>query len=358
MKRLKRLLALLLLPALAWAQPAPYKVGQSARLIQPETTRHWRGAPAPGLMTQIWYPTDRSGNEHAAPIGTPQLALFKGHPLVAQAPLAAGRHPLLVMSHGTGGSAGSLDWIAAGLAEQGYIVVGVNHPGNHALGPLTSEGFSLWWERATDLSQALDAILADPQFSPHIATGRIGAIGFSLGGYSVLELAGARTDRRAFYQFCQSPAADAICRPPEMEMAGAAAQTLDESSPATQASLARSGDSFRDPRIRAAFLMAPALGQAFGPANLREVRIPLAILTGAADSTVPVASNAKWYASQLTQAELELVPDAGHYVFINECLPAAMEQLAPICRDAAGVDRAAVHQRAVAQALRFFGKTL
>lgn len=360
MKLLQGLLALLLLAAsAAWAQPAPFKVGQSERWIEPEAGRHWRGATRPGLHSVIWYPSDRRGSAQPAPIGTPQQPLFKGHPLVPHAPVAAGRHPLLLLSHGTGGSAGSLDWIAAGLAEQGYIVVGVNHPGNNALEPLTSEGFLLWWERATDLRQALDAMLADPQFAPHIARERIGALGFSLGGYSVLALAGARTDRQAFLQFCASPAADATCRPPEMATAAPDGLTLDDKAPETQASLARSGASFRDPRIRAAFLLAPALGQAFGAATLRALDIPLAIMAGDGDSVVPVASNARWYASQLPQAEFELVGGgAGHYVFLDECLPAAMERLAPICQDAVGVDRAAIHQRAIAKAVGFFGKTL
>jgi predicted dienelactone hydrolase len=353
------MMALLLVTGFAYAEGAQFKVGQAERMVQPAAERHWRGAARQALMTVVWYPTDRSGIAQPAPIGSPQAKLFAGHPLVPHAPLAAGRHPLIVMSHGTGGSAGSLDWIASGLAERGYIVVGVNHPGNNALEPLTAEGFLLWWERATDLSEALDAVLADPQFAPHVDPQRIGALGFSLGGYTVLELAGARTDRQAFFQFCRSPAADATCHPPEMDAPGARKIELNESSPATQASLARSGNSFRDPRIRAAFVMAPALGQAFRPHDLADVRIPLAIMAGNADTNVPLASNANWYAAHIPQAQYEVVQGGvGHYVFMNVCLPAAMARLAQICHDARGVDRQAVHRRVIAKALSFFGKAL
>ncbi|QDQ27041.1 hypothetical protein FNU76_12090 [Chitinimonas arctica] len=147
---------------------------------------------------------------------------------------------------------------------------------------------------------------------------RIGALGFSLGGYTVLELASARTDRQAFFRFCQSPAADATCHPPEIDIPGAKSMGLNESAPATQASLARSGNSFRDPRIRAAFVMAPALGQAFQPHDLADISIPLAIVAGDADTTVPIASNASWYAKHIPQAQYELVQGgAGHYAFIN-----------------------------------------
>jgi predicted dienelactone hydrolase len=359
MKPRQLMMALLLASGLACAEGAPFKVGQAEPMVYPAAERHWRGAATQALMTVVWYPTDRSGLEQPAPIGSPQVKLFVGHPLVPQAPIAAGRHPLIVMSHGTGGSAGSLDWIASALAEQGYIVVGVNHPGNHALAPLTAEGFLLWWERATDLSEALDAVLADPQFAAHVDPECIAALGFSLGGYTVLALAGARTDRQAFFQFCRSPAADATCHPPEMDAPGIGKMRLDESSPATRASLARSGNSFRDPRIRAAFVMAPALGQAFRPHGLADVTIPLAIMAGDGDMTVPSASNASWYAKHIPQTQYELVQGgAGHYIFINVCLPAAMDQLAQVCHDARGVDRQAVHGRVIAKAMRFFGKAL
>lgn len=359
MKLLHLLMALLLASGLAFADDVQFKVGQAERMVHPAAERHWRGSVGQALMTVVWYPTDRSGVEQPAPIGSPQVKLFVGHPLVPHAPVAAGRHPLIVMSHGTGGSAGSLDWIASALAEQGYIVVGVNHPGNNALEPLTAEGFLLWWERATDLSEALDAVLADPQFASHVDQDRIGALGFSLGGYTVLELAGARTDRQAFLQFCRSPAADATCHPPEMDIPGVQKVAIDESSPDTLASLARSGNSFRDERIRAAFVMAPALGQAFRPIGLVDLTIPLAIVAGEADTIVPVASNASWFARHIPQTQYELVEGgAGHYVFINLCLPAAMAQLAQICLDARGVDRQAVHRRVIGKAQSFFSKAL
>jgi predicted dienelactone hydrolase len=55
--------------------------------------------------------------------------------------------------------------------------------------PYTVQGFTLWWERAKDLSTVLDDVLADPDFGPHIDRRRIGAAGFSLGGYTVIEFA-------------------------------------------------------------------------------------------------------------------------------------------------------------------------
>ncbi|MDP1013597.1 hypothetical protein Q6293_28055, partial [Klebsiella pneumoniae] len=82
---------------------------------------------------------------------------FRTQPFADEAPIAPShaQYPLLLLSHGTGGTASSLDWMAAALSANGYIVAGVNHPGNTALEPLTREGFMLWWERATDVSEVL-----------------------------------------------------------------------------------------------------------------------------------------------------------------------------------------------------------
>ncbi len=85
-------------------------------------------------------------------------------------------------------------------------MAGTNHPGNNAVEPMTRDGFMLWWERATDASEVLDGVLADPMLGPHVDRDRIGAVGFSLGGYTVLELAGARTNLPAFEHFCSSSA--------------------------------------------------------------------------------------------------------------------------------------------------------
>ena len=335
----------------------PYAVAATERLFPPDRPRHWRGAERPGLLTTIWYPADPGTAETPHPIGPPGQPLFIGHPIAQNAHVAAAPagFPLVLLSHGTGGSAGSLDWLGSALAASGYVMVGLNHPGNTALGPLTGDGFRLWWERALDVGEALDGVLADPVLGPRIDRGRIGALGFSLGGYTVLELAGARTDREAFEAFCRSPAADAVCHPPELDRAVSTALT---DSPETQASLARAGDSYRDKRIRAVFAIAPALGEALTPQSLTAIDIPVALLAGAADAIVPVSTNIERMKGFLPGAEMSLLPGAGHYTFLDLCEPAAAPQLGGLCQDGPGVDRAAIHTATVERVRAFFAKTL
>lgn len=52
--------------------------------------------------------------------------------------------PVVLLSHGTGGTAASLGWLAHGLAAAGYVVLGVDHHGNTASEPYRAEGFLSW----------------------------------------------------------------------------------------------------------------------------------------------------------------------------------------------------------------------
>jgi predicted dienelactone hydrolase len=344
--------------------PVGWQVGETVRVFHPDVARNWRGAQTPALVTRIWYPADPGVREAPHDIGAPGHPIMQGHPAADGVPLAGARsrYPLLVLSHGTGGSADSLDWLGAALAAQGYIVAGVNHPGNNALEPRTLDGFMLWWERATDASEVLDGVLADPQFGPHVDPARIGAVGFSLGGYTVLELAGARTNLAAFERFCTSPQADAICRPPEMaklgEDAGKNAVLHDTLSPAMKASRARAGDSYRDARVKAVFAIAPALGEAFDAQSFDAVTIPVSLVAGENDDVAPVDTNIHRIAGLMPKAVVTMVPGASHYTFLDTCLPEVVGKLAGLCKDRPGVDRDAVHARTATQAIEFFAGTL
>jgi predicted dienelactone hydrolase len=340
--------------------PAPYHVGATMRVYHPEIARNWRGAKTEGLVTRIWYPIDPSLPVVAHDIGAPGHQTFQGHAVAVDAPLSAAqaKYPLLLLSHGTGGSAGSLDWLGAGLASAGYVVAGVNHPGNNALEPLTMEGFVLWWERALDMSEMLDGVLADPKLGSHIDRDRIGAVGFSAGGYTVLELAGARTNLKGFEAFCASPAADAICHPPEMSRITGGGSAPPAPTPEMAASMSRSGASYRDERIKAAFATAPSLGEAFDANSFAEVHIPIALVAGTADVIAPVKTNIARTAVFLPAASVTMLPGAGHYTFVDVCVPAMVESAALVCKDGPGVDRAAIHARTLALARRFFFEAL
>ncbi len=188
-------------------QPAEARVGMVTRDFTPKQPRNWRGAEQKTLHCVIWYPAVDTAIETKQFIGPPDAPLFEAGSATPHAPFepSLGKWPLIVLSHGTGGSAMQLAWLGTALARAGFIAVAVDHPGNNSAtdAPLTPEGMALWWERATDLSNVIDGMLADAEFGPKIDTRLIGAAGFSLGGYTVLELAGARTDIGAFFDDVQ-----------------------------------------------------------------------------------------------------------------------------------------------------------
>lgn len=367
--RLAAAIAAALVLAAPWAQaadaPQPpaapaFHVGETHRLFHPAVDRNWRGARTQALTVSVWYPVDVSAPEAPHAIGAPGHPAFIGHPEATGAPIASARarYPLIVLSHGTGGSAESMDWIAAALAASGYVVAGVNHPGNTALEPLTRDGFTLWWERATDLSETIDGVLADPELGSRIDPARIGALGFSIGGYTVLELAGARTNLARFMAFCRSPAADAICHPPEMDLVRGGVDLDAPPSPEAAASIARSGESYRDPRVRSVFAIAPAVGEAFDAEGLAPIAAPVSILAGSADGIAPVATNAGRIAGLRPDFEFTLVPGAGHYTFLSPCAPGLARSAPMLCTERPGVDRGAAHAAAIVKALGFFQRTL
>jgi predicted dienelactone hydrolase len=338
------------------------KVGQCTRAWTDPHRTNWAGTGPRPLLTELWYPAPDTVIESAIGIGPPEQPLYTAGKAARAAELIGTppRFPCLLLSHGTGGSALQLGWLGTALAAQGYIVASVNHHGNTSVEPYTAQGFCLWWERAQDLRAVLDHLLADTRFGARIDPTRAGAAGFSLGGYTVLAVAGGRTDLRAFAAFCRGPERDATCED-QAEFPGMLAQfaRLKRTDPRVQASLRRHNSSFRDPRIRAVFAIAPVLGGAFTPAGLAEVSVPVALVVGEADTVAPPLTNAQRFARWLPRATLTVLPgQVGHYTFLSEGTAYGKRVSPRFCRDHASIDRAGVHEQVVQMAGEFFAQHL
>lgn len=112
-------------------------------------------------------------------------------------------------------------------------------------------------ERPRQLSQVLDALLASPEWGNRIPADRIGAVGHSAGGYSVLALAGAQADRRRSAQHCASMQDDpGYCSLARGEPgSGSAKQSA--AGAASTAAIDAERVSVADRRIRAVVALAP-----------------------------------------------------------------------------------------------------
>jgi len=322
-----------------------------------------RGDPANRLKVVVWYPAPAGTPTEPIAVGPPGAAFFSEGVGAPDATLAASpaKLPFVVVSHGTGGTAMDLSWLCAALAGRGYIVAAVEHPGNNALEAPTVAGTTLWWMRADDLSRTIDGVLASPRFGPRIDRARIGAAGFSLGGYTVLALVGARGNPALLAPYCAKKPDTPVCTgaaTPTMPDVAARAGTLAQSDPAYRAALAANLESHRDPRVKAVLSIAPALGPAFVPESLRAIDVPVAFVAGLGDPILPVSDNVIADATAVPNARVTLLASAvGHYTFLTECTAAGSERFAPICGDPPGV-RAAAHRATIEIAKAFFDDNL
>jgi predicted dienelactone hydrolase len=113
-----------------------------------------------------------------------------------------------------------------------------------------------------------------------------------------------------------------------------------------------------DPRVKAAFVIAPAVIQAIDFDSLRAIKKPVAITLGAADTVAPPPTNGQLAAKLIPGATIDVIAGVGHYDFIPECGPGASALPAAYCADKPGVSRRDAHERVAHEAIAFFDKAL
>ena len=130
-----------------------------------------------------------------------------GLAVTAWLPPAAGRTrlPVILFSHGFHGCAPQSRFLTEALAAHGYLVFAPDHRDATCHGGRASWFDRSEWrfvapqswteasfhDRADDLRRLLAALREDSRFGPWGDWSRVGLVGHSLGGYSVLGLAGA-----------------------------------------------------------------------------------------------------------------------------------------------------------------------
>ncbi|MEM6638712.1 MAG: alpha/beta hydrolase [Pseudomonadota bacterium] len=332
-------------------------VGRTVFSFEDTSRPSYTGSDLRPLVTTVWYPARSGTAETAWRIGI----FLPGHGAV-DAPMAdsAERLPLIVLSHGTGGAAAQLSWLAEELVQEGYLVAAVNHHGNTAAEPnYHPQGFALWWERATDVSVVIDRLLASSKFADRIDTDRIGVAGFSLGGFTALLTAGARVDRNQWRAFCEATPDDVSCRlPPEAGFSPDTMVTTLTSDPWAVASLKRAGDSYRDDRIKAAFLIAPVLNAALTQESLQSIVVPVALTVGDGDQQAVANDNAVPMLRAIPESTLTLLPQVSHYTFLSRCSLKGRVFVRALCAERGDVSRVDTHRRVAADAVAFFDQAL
>ena len=127
-------------------------------------------------------------------------------PVAPNAPVAAGRFRVIVVSHGSGGMALLHRDLAMALAWQGYVVAAPTHPRGTSN---DISGIGVWVGRPQQVSRVIDAVLEDGTLGSHIERERIGVVGHSNGGYTALAVAGAKPSTSAVAAHCRQHPDDA-----------------------------------------------------------------------------------------------------------------------------------------------------
>lgn len=145
---------------------------------------------------------------------------------------------------------------------------------------------------------------------------RIGAAGFSLGGYTVAALLGAMVEPRAATAvFSGIVPAPEVPEFPDLVATLRAAYSDAE----LETIITAAATTHADSPIRAGFLMAPAIGQLLDPTSLATISAPLEVRWGDADDIAPPEVNAALYVSGIPAASgMSLGQDVGHYVFLGD----------------------------------------
>ncbi|QCX01545.1 dienelactone hydrolase [Aggregatimonas sangjinii] len=278
------------------------------------------------LTVEIWYPADvPAGTEvsvnYEEVMGTRGDTLrplvpfsFKGRALRDATPKSGTAFPLIVVSHGYVGSRYLMTYLTENLASKGYVVVSIDHTDSTFK---DANAFpSTLLNRAKDIKFVINEMArlggsdSKDQLAGLVDDENTGIVGYSMGGYGVLNVGGAGYSDGAAAFFGQ------------MTGGSTAIASLAASNPEYQNSI--------DPRIKAVVAFAP-WGMARGvwdAEGLKGLKKPTLFIAGSQDDISGYEDGIKAIYKGAVNADRYLLTykNARHNVAPN---PPPVESLAP-----------------------------
>ncbi|MYM59046.1 alpha/beta fold hydrolase [Vibrio sp. OCN044] len=301
------------------------------------------------LNTAIWYPTqDVSAT---ALIG--DNPVFVGTHVIKGAHIKSGIFPVVLLSHGYRGNWRNQNWLATGLAKRGYIVAAADHPGTTSFDQSSVQA-AKWWERPQDVSRVLDYLLTATKWKPSTNPSDVTAIGHSLGGWTVMLLAGAKIDKARFEADCRLYPNPRTCGLSK-ELGLSKLQTSEPQN-----------NALRDPRIKRIVSLDLGLARSFSIKSLRDIKVPSLILAAGVDiGDLPQALESGYIAEHmpLNSRRYKVYEKAAHFSFMQDCKLGAEVMLENevsgdgiICKDGLGASRRELHQLMLNDILNFLNR--
>jgi predicted dienelactone hydrolase len=276
------------------------------------------------LKGAVWYPCNQPpGDEKLGPF---ELSVTKDCPVTGE------KLPLVVISHGRGGTFLDHSDTAEALADAGFVVAAINHPGDNAMDKTRTNDFSVFVERPADIKRLIDFMLGSWTAAPRIDASDIGIFGFSRGGYTGLVAVGANPHFGKSLRLC-----DGIDTPLCNQAHNGALPEL-----------------VHDSRIKAAVIADP-VSLFFTQESFSNVKVPVQLwrseLGGGGVTPESVVSI---IGDMPTKPEVHFVPRSQHFSFMAPCSAEFMQSAHEICIDGPTFDRISFHKAFNAEVLTFF----
>lgn len=338
-------------PLRTLVQPAALVAVVLLSLAGPARSQHagYRTFTIPGdapTTVALFYPT--AAADRAMPMGPWLPVVAPGAP-VSEAKLKG----LILISHGTGGTELNHHNLGTRLAREGYLVAALRHEGDNWQDRSLITSGRYFSERPRQISYVLDALLASPEWGARIPLERIGAVGHSAGGYSVLALAGAQADAQRSVRHCASVQDDPGYCALAKASAGAETAGLPAAPAASAAPPQARPVSVPDRRIRAVVAMAP-MAVVFTPESLAAITVPVLVIVAEQDRVLNGKYHGAHVVASLPQAQASTVANAGHFAFMAQPTFPLPSVAGDAAANPAGFDRLAFLPELEKQVAGFF----